>query len=627
MRRCICVLLFSLVICTSDELYSEIQTIPKEVLFGNPGKQFPRISPDGKRLAFLAPDSNNILNILMKNLNEAKEECVTFNKQGIHSFFWRYDSSAILYLQDRNGDENTHLYQTDLVTKQTCDLTPFEGSKVKIVAYIPTMPHEILCAINAREKAKFDIYRINLKTKTWRLEFENQWSAFKYKADNQLQIRACMAYDAQGNMIIRVRDDRCSPWRELMHWGLEDYGDLLSFSPDGKWLNMIISQGANTARLVQVNCCEGTIKVLAEDQQYDFSDPELLVHPLSQAIQAIRIDREKPEWVTLDPTIQTDFKILEHKNSNLSIENRDLQDEHWIIKESSDVIPARYYMYDRKNKKTEFLFSSNPELEKYTLNPMKPVCFKARDGLLMHGYLTLPQGKISKDLPTVLIVHGGPWGIRDSWRYYPEVQLLANRGYAVFQINFRGSAGYGKQLLNAGKHEWGGKMHTDLLDGKQWLVNQHIANPHKVAIYGSSYGGYETLVALTFTPEEFCCGIDLFGPSNLITFLETLPPYWSFRLPWFYKSIGNVHTERDFLKSRSPLFKADQICRPLLIVQGANDIRVKQSESDQIVEAMRQHGKHVEYIVLPDEGHGFKNPSNAIKVVAIAEQFLHTYCD
>lgn len=626
MRRVLSLLSFCLVFGLVGDVQSVDNKIPLEVLFGNPEKVLPQISPDGKKLGFLAPDENNALNVWVRDLDSCKEELLTKDKRGFRAFFWRYDSQAILYLQDQEGNENTHLYQTDIKTKKTEDLTPFENIQATAIAYEPSIPDEILCTMNRRDRTVSDVYRINLRTKVCTLEVENLWHAIDFKADHNLQVRSSLAYDAEGRMIVRIRDDVTSPWRELMRWSSEDSGDLLSFSQDGKYIFMETSQGSNTVRLVKVNCENGTMEVIAEDPQYDFSDAELLVHPITRVIQAIRVNKEKPHWIVLDPSVKADVAYCERPGETLSIIDRDLKDEYWVIKYSSDRILAHYYLFDKATKKMHFLFSAQPKLEKYTLSLMTPISFKARDGLTLEGYLTLPEGKEAKNLPAVCVVHGGPWA-RDSWRYSPLVQMLANRGYAVLQINFRGSTGYGKQFLNAGRREWGEKMHTDILDGKQWLVDQHIANPKKVAIYGGSYGGYETLVALTFTPEAFCCGIDLFGPSNLITLLETLPPYWSVFSSKFNTFVGNIQTEKEFLKSRSPLFKVNQICRPLLIIQGANDVRVKQSEGDQIVEAMRKNDKPVEYIVFPNEGHGFVRPENSLKAAALGEAFLHKYLD
>jgi dipeptidyl aminopeptidase/acylaminoacyl peptidase len=301
-----------------------------------------------------------------------------------------------------------------------------------------------------------------------------------------------------------------------------------------------------------------------------------------------------------------------------------LADKTWLVVYTTDDGPSTYYAYDRESKQTKRMFSTQPKLEGLTLAAMKPISFKSRDGLTIHGYLTLPPGVEAKTLPTVLLVHGGPWG-RDSWGFNNMAQWLANRGYAVLQVNFRGSTGYGKKFLNAGNREWAGKMHNDLIDGVDWLVKDGVADAKKIAIMGGSYGGYATLVGLTFTPDTFCCGVDIVGPSNIITLLKSIPPYWKPALAMFAKRVGDLEKDEGFLKSCSPLFKVDKIKSPLLIGQGANDPRVKQAESDQIVEAMRKAKKPVEYIVFTDEGHGFARPENRLFFNAKAEEFLAKY--
>jgi dipeptidyl aminopeptidase/acylaminoacyl peptidase len=306
------------------------------------------------------------------------------------------------------------------------------------------------------------------------------------------------------------------------------------------------------------------------------------------------------------------------------ITSRDDNDNTWIIAFTTDNGPVPFYVYNRQNQTMHFLFDNQPELNKYTLANMKPVEFTARDGLTVHGYLSLPISEQQTNLPMVLNVHGGPWE-RDTWGYDPEAQWFTNRGYACLQVNFRGSTGYGKEFLNAGDREWGRNMHNDLVDGVNWVVQQGIADPKRIAIYGGSYGGYAALVGATFTPDLFTCAVDIVGPSSLITLINTIPPYWSTFLATFHKRVGNPDTEEEFLKSRSPLFKVDQIKIPMLIAQGANDPRVKQSESEQIVEAMKGKGIAYEYMLFPDEGHGFAKPENRLKFYAAAERFLATH--
>ncbi len=601
---------------------SQGNLIPREILFGNPEKTSPQLSPDGKKLAYLAPDQTNVLNVWVRDLQYLeKDELITSDKKrGIHSFCWTYDGKHLLYVQDLDGDENWHLYQTNIRTKSTRDLTPFEGARVGILAYEVAFPEEILLQLNVRNPALFDVYRMNLQTGSLSLEVENPGDVAEWLADHALHVRASKSYGKSGESIIRVRDE--SSWHELIRWGAEDEGELVTFSADGQFLYLLSNLNANTTRLLKINLSSRAKELIAEDSHYDLST--VMENPITHKIEAVGVTRERFEWIALDAKVKQDFAILRNKKKEMKILSRDQKDEQWVVLYSSDRKPAHFYLYDRTKKTSHFLFSSTPKLEGYPLSDMRPISFRTRDGMKLHGYLTLPTNKKSKSLPSVLFVHGGPW-VRDNWGYNPLVQWLANRGYAVLQVNYRGSTGYGKKYLNAGNREWAGKMHLDLLDGKQWLIEKGYADPKKVAIFGGSYGGYAVLVGLTFTPEEFCCGVDLVGPSNLVTLLQTLPPYWNPAKTVFTVRLGDLDTEKEFLESRSPLFKADRISRPLLIAQGANDPRVKQAESDQIVEKMRKNNKEVEYLLFPDEGHGFKRPENKLTFCLAAEKFLHKH--
>ncbi len=605
--------------CTADSKQTPI--IPKEVLFGDPAKTSPRLSPDGKQIAYLAPDKNNVMNVWIEPLDKSrKARLVTLEKKrGIPDFFWQYDNQHILYTQDQGGNENFHLYQTDIHSLETRDLTPFLNVRAQPLAYEPEFPNDLLVMLNARNPALHDVYRVNLKDGTASLEVDNDFGAFTFSADHNLKVRIAAKYDEEGNTVIFTRDAKEFPWREIAKWSPLDTGFAYDFSPDNESLYVSSNEETNTLQLYKINLKTGSKEFVVGDMDYDISGP--LVNPISNKIEAIKIYRERPEWIVLDPKMGVDLNVLNKKNEEIQITSRDRRDRKWIVAYLSDRHSPHYYLYDRVSKLSQFLFAGKPELDKYPLSKMRPVKFTARDGLPLEGYLTLPVGKKHKNLPTLLLVHGGPWA-RDTWGYKSSVQWLANRGYAVFQINYRGSTGYGKEHLNAGNREWAGKMHDDLLDGKQWLIDQGYSDPDKVAIFGGSYGGYATLVALTFTPKEFCCGVDIVGPSNLVTLLKTVPPYWKPMRAKFDVHVGNVDTEEDFLVSRSPLFKAEQIVRPLLIGQGANDPRVKQAESDQIVEAMQKNGQEVEYVLFSDEGHGFRRPENRMKFFTIAENFL-----
>ncbi len=595
--------------------------IPREVLFGNPEKTSPEISPDGKRLAYLAPDEG-VLNVWVRTLGQTDDHPITADrKRDIRMFAWQGDSRHILHIQDKEGDENWHIYQTDVETKETRDLTPFPNVQARFVALDPTIPDEMLIALNTRDARLHDVYRVNLKDGTLEMDTENPGDVAGFTADNRLQVRAAQVQLADGGTEIRTRENAQSPWRTFLTWGAEEsFGGVAGFTPDNESVRLISSVAANASRLLEIDLASGKSSVVAEDPQYDVGDT--LTHPRTHALEGVLFVRARREWELIDKTLEADFAALRAvRDGDFYIASRDLDDKTWIVAYLLDNGPVYYYAYDRASRQATLLFSNRPALEQYELAKTQPISYTAQDGMTIHGYLTLPVGLEPRNLPMVLYVHGGPWG-RDVWGFHPFVQWLANRGYAVLQINFRGSTGYGKAYLNAGDREWSGKMHTDLIDGKRWAVQQGYADPNRVVIMGGSYGGYATLVGLAYTPDEFACGVDIVGPSNLITLLNSIPPYWAPIIAMFVKRVGNPETEPEFLKACSPLFKADQITAPLLIAQGANDPRVKQAESDQIVEAMRKNGKPVEYLVFPDEGHGFARPENNLKFVAAAEAFL-----
>ncbi|MFH0980384.1 MAG: S9 family peptidase [Planctomycetota bacterium] len=596
--------------------------IPRAVLFGNPDKANPQVSPDGTRLAYIAPDEG-VLNVWVRTLGKNDDRVVTQDrKRGIRFFFWAYNNAQILYTQDKGGDENWHVYAVDLKTNEERDLTPLEGVRAEVLAVDPKFPSEILVGINNRNPELHDVYRVKLADGTRTLEAENTEGFTGWVPDHDFKVRAAVKSDAQGGSLLMARDNPDSAWRTVVSWGIEDSltSDPLGFTPDGRGLYVLSSKGNNTGQLRELDLATGKEKVLASDDQADVAD--VFAHPVKHTIQAVSFNTERVHWKVLDPAIEADFAaIAKIRDGDFEVINRDQGDQTWLVSFSTDDGPIYYYAFDRKTKNGTLLFSNRKALEDLALAKMEPVSFKARDGLTLHGYLTTPPGIEPKNLPMVLLVHGGPWA-RDEWGFSPYVQWAANRGYAVLQVNFRGSTGYGKEFVNAANREWGGKMQNDLVDAVQWAVARGTADPKRVAIFGGSYGGYATLVGMTFTPDLFRCGVDIVGPSNLITFMNTIPPYWK---PWestWWVRIGHPEKDAEFLKSRSPLFKIDQIKNPLLIAQGANDPRVKASESRQMVEALKKAGRTVEYVEYPDEGHGFARPENRMDFFAKAEKFL-----
>jgi dipeptidyl aminopeptidase/acylaminoacyl peptidase len=419
-----------------------------------------------------------------------------------------------------------------------------------------------------------------------------------------------------------VRQNEQSSWDKLLTWSSDDSlnSGPVSFTKDGNSLYLIDSRNVNAGRLVKMDIKSTSTGVIAQDPQYDVGG--VMIHPDTYEVEAVAFTKARTEWTVLDKSIKNDFEaIAKLDHGDYFITDRDDADDIWLVSFTKDNGPVSYYAYDRRTKKGTFLFVHMPALSDYELAHMEPISFPARDGMKIHGYITFPMWKKRTNLPIVLNVHGGPWS-RDSWGYDSSAQWFANRGYVCLQVNFRGSTGYGKTFVNAGDKEWGAKMHDDLVDGVNWAVKQGYADPEKVAIFGGSYGGYAALVGATFTPDLFCCAVDIVGPSNLITLLKSIPPYWSTFLATFHKRVGNPDTEEEFLKSRSPLFKVDQIKIPILIAQGANDPRVKQAESEQIVEAMKKKGIAYEYMLFEDEGHGFAKPENRLRFFAAAEKFL-----
>jgi dipeptidyl aminopeptidase/acylaminoacyl peptidase len=593
--------------------------IPREVLFGNPEKTGPQISPDGKYIAYLRPDDKNVLQVWVYPTDKKADDAVAVTqdpKRGIRQFFWAHDGKHLLYMQDKGGDENFHLFAVDVKAKTTRELTPFDGVRVQGVDLDKHHPNEVLVGMNKRDKAAFDMHRIKLDSGEEKLDTQNPGGAVGFDSDAKFQVRGCTIAKPDGGYEVKVKGDD-GKWKTVKSVGADDQAQLAGFGTDPNTVWLIHSGDANALRLVKLDVASGKETVIAEDKQYDVGGA--MIDDDKRIPLAVSFTKARTEWTVLDDSVKDDFAALAKvARGDFSVGSQTAEKAKWVVSYVTDDGPAAFYLYDRATKKADLLFTTNRKLEGVKLAQMQPFEFKAKDGLTVHGYATLPVGVEHKNLPAVLLVHGGPWA-RDTWGYSGMVQWLANRGYAVIQVNFRGSTGYGKGFLNAANKEWSGKMHQDLIDAVDHFAKAGTVDAKKTAIMGGSYGGYATLVGLTFTPEQFACGVDIVGPSNLNTLLGTIPPYWAPMKAMFAKRVGD---DKDFLEKCSPIYRADQITKPLLIGQGANDPRVKQAESDQIVEAMRKNKKEVQYVLYPDEGHGFARPENRLHFFAVSEQFL-----
>jgi len=603
------------------------ELIPRHVLFGNPERVSPSISPDGTRLAWIAPHQG-VLNVWIApasagaGVDWAAARVVTDDAdRGIRMFAWAHDGRHLLYLQDTAGDENWRLHDVDTLTMQRRDLTPFDGVQTQLIAMERKFPAEVLIGLNRDNAELHDVYRLDLATGELRKEVDNP-GFIGWLADARMTVRGAVAPQPDGSLVVLIRDTPAGGWRPLLTVPADDAltSDVIAFSEDGSSLLGTSSVGADTGSLVRFAVESGTTEVLASDPQADVSD--IRFHPDTREPQIVTFDKDRASYLVLDPSVADDLAAIRALHPGDPVfTGADDADSTWLVAFTNDSGPVPYFVYDRGSKTGRLLFTSRPELSRYQLASMEPFSFTARDGLTIHGYATFPPDADRSGLPTVLNVHGGPW-TRNAWGFDPEAQWLANRGYLCIQVNYRGSTGNGKAFVNAGDREWGGRMHDDLIDAVAFCAGQGWADPARVAIYGGSYGGYAALVGAAFTPDVFRCAVDIVGPSNLKTLIETIPPYWAPMIAQFHRRVGDPDKDADFLWSRSPLSRVGDIRIPLLIAQGANDPRVKQGESEQIVAALTEAGIDHEYLLFPDEGHGFAKPENRLRFYAAAERFL-----
>ena len=598
----------------ADNVRGVVELIPRKVLFGNPDREWPAVSPDGGRVAYLAP-VDGVLNVWVGGADGEDAHPVTEDAdRGIRTYFWADDGRHLVYLQDTGGDEDWHVHVVDPDSGDVRDVTPFTGVQGRIIGRSRRRPEELLVALNRRNAQLHDVYRLDLASGGLDQVAENP-GYVDWLVDNELQARGGMRMAEDGSVTLELDGET------LLEVDADDAITTapIGFAGDDATVYVVTAAEANTVRLVGI--AAGTEpREIAADPVYDVDAVEL--NPLSREVELVSFMRERIAFQVIDSAVEADLAAIRrlHDGDPFLI-SRDHADRTWTIGFTADDGPVSLFAYDRGERAGRFLFHARDDLARYRLAAMEPFSFAARDGLTIHGYLTFPPDEPRTGLPAVLFVHGGPWA-RDAWGYDATAQWIANRGYLCVQVNYRGSAGYGKEFLNAGDREWGGKMHDDLIDAVEHVAAAGHADRSRVGIYGGSYGGYAALAGAAFTPDVFRCAVDIVGPSNLRTLIETIPPYWKPLASQFHRRVGDPERDGDFLWERSPLSRAGDIRIPLLIAQGANDPRVKMSESDQIVAALRERGIPHTYLVYEDEGHGFKKPENAMAFQAEAERFL-----
>ena len=617
-----------------DETTDAIQLISREILFGNPDKSSVTLSPDGTKISYLAP-VNGVMNAWVGPVDDpsAAEPVTNDTFQGISYYGWAYTNEHILYRQDQAGNENWRIYSVNLNTGEIIDLTPIEGVISSVLSISYNFPEEIIVGLNDRIPQLHDLYRINISSGERTLILENPgFAGFIIDMDYNIRFAATVTNNGETEYMIPTENGN---WETFMIVPFDDTATtgLIWIDKTGQTVYAKDSRDRDTSALYSIDIKTGKKTLIAEDPKSDISD--IIIQPTERIVQAVAFTYERKYWQVIDESILKDLEYLNTvTDGEVGILSRTLDDRYWIVYYLMDDGPIKYYFYNRNEGKAKFLFTNRNSLEDLQLATMHSAVIKSRDGLDLVSYYTLPidsdpdcDGSPDNPLPLVIVVHGGPW-YRDDWGYSSIDQWLANRGYAVLKVNFRGSTGFGKTFLSSGYGEWGRKMHNDLIDGVEWAVNKKIADSDKIAILGGSYGGYSTLWGLINTSEYFTCGIDVVGPTNLTTCFEAMPLYWEPQIEQMVRRVGvDFRTEegRDYLDTISPITYVDQIQKPLLIVQGANDPRCLQEQSDQIVEAMKMKNIPVTYLLYPDEGHGLLRPENDMSFTAVSEIFLSEF--
>ena len=620
MKKLIFAALFMLSVLVPFAQQTEVPLIPMKDFFRNAESRGYQISPDAEYLSYMKP-VNTRMNVFIQKIGEENITQVTFaTERDIAGYFWK-GNNRIIYVQDSKADENFRLFAVDKDGKNQKDLTPFEKVRAGIVDDLVDNPDEMLIQMNKENPQVFDVYRINVNTGEMKTVAQNPGNITGWQTDHDGKLRIATTTDGVNTSVL-YRDSEEQEFKPLITTTFKETFAPLFFTFDNKNLYVSSNIGRDKSAIVEYNIAnKSEIKTLYENPEYDVNG--LSYSRKRKVIEFANYIGWKQEYHFFDKEAQEIYNDLTSKltGKQLAVTGINKNEDKLLVRTYSDKSLGAYYFYDVKTKELKKLTDVSPWLNEDYMADQKPISYKSRDGLTINGYLTLPKDVDPKNLPVVVNPHGGPW-YRDAWGFNPEVQFLANRGYAVLQMNFRGSTGYGREFWEKSFKQWGKTMQDDISDGVKWLIDQGIADPKRVAIYGGSYGGYATLAGLTFTPELYACGVDYVGVSNLFTFQNSIPPYWEPFKEMLYEMVGHPKKDSLLLRDASPVFHVDNIKAPLLIAQGLNDPRVNKAESDQMVEALKKKGIDVPYMVKDNEGHGFRNEENRFDFYGAMEQFF-----
>ena len=597
--------------------------IPLKDFFRNPEKSSFRISPDGTKLAFMQPWKSR-MNIFVQEIGKPGEVQATFAEaRDIAGYFWK-NNNRLVFLQDKGGNENFHLFAVDADGKNQVELTPGDAVRAEIIDDLFDNESEMIVGLNKRNPEIFDAYRINIVTGEMKMIAENPGNITGWVTDNTGAIRGATTTDGI-NTAVLYRKSEAEAFQVLKSTNFKETFAPLYFDFDNKTLFVSSNLGRDKTAIIAYDPdANKELRLIYEHPEVDVS--ALLRSRKRKVITAVAYETDKSHYHFLDAQREALQKKFDSRfpGYEVSLTGTNRNEDKMLVYVGSDRSYGQYWFYDQGKDEFIKLADMAPWLNEEYLSEMKPVRYTSRDGMVINGYLTLPKGVPAKNLPVVINPHGGPWA-RDSWGFNPEVQFLANRGYAVLQMNFRGSVGYGRKFWEASFKQWGKTMQDDITDGVNWLIKEGIADPKRVAIYGASYGGYATLAGITLTPELYACAVDYVGVSNLFTFMGTIPPYWKPYLDMMYEMVGDPEKDKDLMTAASPVFHVEKIKCPLFIAQGANDPRVAKAESDQIVEALKKRGIDVPYMVKDNEGHGFANEENRMEFYREMEKFFAKY--